>query len=189
MLIVAFAICVLLIGAGLIAASASAQQQGETTNATGPEGTQVADQLGDLVVHSYSYDEEEQEMTINATWTGSTSTQVTLTEMLTLDSEGSTQISFKQIRLDSGERTEITIGAEKSDGTAAILVTTPQSVENSNALILQSGDGADRGPVPFGLASIAVAGSAVGAAGLSFAFVRRDREGDDEAEDRRERIA
>ena len=152
-----------------------------------PHPTQVTEQLGDLVVHDYSYNGET--MTITATWRGDLPTTLTLTEMIEQDSAGATEISFKQVRLVPGEQTEIEIALEeRSSGTAAALLTTPESVENANALVLQSGDAVERGPIPFGTATVLVGLAAVGGAGMAFALTARSYRDDDQGE-RRERIA
>ncbi|MCW8172799.1 hypothetical protein D8S78_13300 [Natrialba swarupiae] len=102
------------------------------------------------MIHSYEYDGESETMQIEATWVGSSPTTVTLTEMIELDSEGSTDISFQEQRLSPDESVTIEMGAEqRSGGTAAILVSTPQSVDNGNALVLQAGDAGGSTPIPF----------------------------------------
>lgn len=187
-LLLAFMALTLAIGAGLIAASASAQELPGQNETVTPSETDVQDQLGDLVVHDYSYDAKSATMTIDMTWKGDRPETITLTEMIELDSAGSTTISFKTVRLFPGERHSIQIGAEKSSGTAAVLLTTEQSVQNNDALVLQAGDGVERGPVPFGTASGLIAVAAIGGAGLTFAAVVRSYREDEEGE-RRERIA
>lgn len=171
----------------------TAQETAEnaTPDAGGGDGTnttQIQDKLGQLEIHSYSFSESSSQMVISATWRGSFPTRATFTELIELDSAGSTDISFKRVRLRPGERTEITVGAEKRGGTAAVLVTTPESVENSSALVLQSGspDG-QRDPVPFSLAALLIAGSGVGGAGAVFVFVRDSRNND--TDDWHERIS
>lgn len=182
----ATAICLtVLIG---VASPVQGQNVPDPTNSSEqPEDpTEVTDQLGDLVIHSYSYDGEE--MTISASWRGNMSTTVTLTEMIEMDSGGSSKISFKRVRMLPDTRRNIKIQIdERSSGTAAVLLTTPESVENSNALILQEGDAKNRGPIPFSTASMLIGGAAIAGAGLAFAFTARAHE-NSEAE-RRERIA
>lgn len=78
--------------------------------------------------------------------------------------------------------------SERASGTAAVLLTTEQSVQNSNALVLQAGDATARGPVPFRTASILIGAAALGGGGLAFAFTAREHEDDADAE-RRERVA
>lgn len=171
-----------------IAAPATAQAGADanaTTTETGP--TDVTEQLGDLVIHDYSYSDGE--MHIEMTWTGRMPTTLTLTEMIEMDDGGAAEISFKQVRLAPDERTNIRIAAEeRSSGTAGVLLTTPESVENNNAVILQAGDAQERGPVPFKTASIFVGLAALGGAGLAFAFTYREHEDESDVE-RRERIA
>ncbi|QGN05839.1 hypothetical protein Hrd1104_00060 [Halorhabdus sp. CBA1104] len=175
-----------LASAVLCAGAATAQElPGERDNAT-EQNTDLTNQLGDLAVHDYSYDNGE--MTVTATWRGSTPTTVTMTEMIELDSAGSTKISFKTIRLVPGSKTEIDIAAEQNRGTAAVQLTTPESLENNDALVLQAGDPGTRAPIPFGTASILIGAAAIAGAGLAFAFTAREHEDGGDAE-RRERLA
>jgi len=120
-------------------------------------------------------------MQISATWRGEAPTTVTLTEMIELDSGGSTSISFQRVRLLPEEQTEITVAArERSGGTAAVLVSTPESVRNESALVLQAGSPNDRGPVPFNVAAALAALTAAGGAGAVFGYVRKKRDSDDD---------
>jgi len=172
----------------LLAPVASAQElPGDTTETPEPNTTQVTEQLGDLVVHDYSYDGET--MTIDVTWRGDLPTTLTLTEMIEQEQGGATEISFKQVRLMPDETTTIEIPLEeRSSGTAAALLTTPESVEASSALVLQSGDAVERGPIPFSTASALIGTAAVGGAGMAFALTAR-RYRDDHEGERRERVA
>jgi len=163
----------------LLAGAPALAQADAATNAT--NGTlddpnepdeELADQLGDLTVHEYSYSDGQ--MTIQATWTGATPETVTLTEMIELDSEGSTAISFQQQRLIPGERTEITMAVEeRSSGTAAVLLTTPQGTERNEALVLQAGEPTNWPTIGLDSAIAATGLSAAGAAAFTFVFVLR----------------
>ena len=169
----------------LTAAAPAAAQTNAPANATAPAqpDAEVTDQLGDLVIHSYSYDGEE--MTIEATWRGGLPETVTLTEMIELDSEGTADISFQQQRLLPGERTEITIAAEeRSAGTAAILVTTPQGTEMNEALVLQSGEPTETTLIPQQNAILGAMLAAGGAAALTFLFVLRSKHDEERGVDR-----
>lgn len=174
---------------GLLAAGTGAAQElpGDDNETTTPAPTEKTEQLGDLVVHSYEYGDGT--MTITATWEGPTPTTLTLTEMIELDSGGATEISFKKVRLLPRETTEIEVALEKrSSGTAAVMLSTPESIEESNALVLQAGDAVDRGPIPFGTASGLIGAAAIGGAGMAFVLTARSYRDDHEG-DRRERIA
>lgn len=168
---------------GTIAIGPAAAQD----NQTEANSTAVVDQLGDLQIHDYAYSDGE--FVIDASWNHDRPTTVTLTELIELDEAGSTTISFKQVRIAPDERLEITMSvAERSGGTAAVMLTTPYSVENSNALVLQAGSATDRDPIPFNLASLLIGLAAFGGAGASFVMTRRHYE-EDEDDPRRERIA
>lgn len=149
--------------------------------------TTVVEDLGDLRVHSYEY--VDGEMHIDVTWQGDRPTWLTSVELIELDQAGSTEISFRQIRLPPGDPTRLTMSVEeRSGGTAAVMLTTSQSIEAGNALVLQAGDPSDREPIPFNLATILIALAAIGGAGASFSMTRRHYQ-DDEDDPRRERIA
>jgi len=156
------------------AATNATENVTEPTEPTEPNepDEELADQLGDLNVHAYSY--ADGTMTIQATWTGATPETVTLTEMIELDSEGSTAISFQQQRLIPGERTEITMAVEeRSSGTAAVLLTTPQGTERNEALVLQAGEPTSWPTIGLDSAIAATGLSAAGAAAFTFVFVLR----------------
>jgi hypothetical protein len=181
-----------LVGALATAVGAATAQEVPTdplndTETPTPAGEQVQDQLGNLVVHDYSYN--GQRMRIHATWQGRGTTQVTLTEMVELESGGSQELSFKQVRLVPEERTTITIAVEqRSSGEAAVLLTTDQSFEDDDVgvLVLQAGSPSNSEPVPFQWAVIAVGLAAIGGGGGSYLLTRRGR---DEEDEWRERVA
>ncbi|TYT61800.1 hypothetical protein [Natrialba swarupiae] len=158
---------------GLLSMGVTGLAVADTDDSGAGEPTDVADQLGDLVIHSYEYDGESETMQIEATWVGSSPTTVTLTEMIELDSEGSTDISFQEQRLSPDESVTIEMGAEqRSGGTAAILVSTPQSVDNGNALVLQAGDAGGSTPIPFQWGVILVGLACATTGGGAFLVVR-----------------
>lgn len=168
---------------GAIATAPAAAQNNETDG----NASAVVEDLGDLRVHDYEY--VDGEFTIDATWRGSAPTTVTAVEMLELNEAGSAQISFKQVRVAPDERVEISMPvAQRSGGTAAVMLTTSHSIDAGDALVLQAGDAGDREPIPFNLASMLVALAAAGGAGASFAMTRRHYQ-EDEDDPRRERIA
>ena len=182
-LLLATVLAAVLAGAVLLAGAASAQEASNPLdNETTTDGpTEVTEQLGDLVVHSYSYNAGTETMSIEATWQGEVPETVTLTEMIELDSAGATEITFKTVRLLPDSATEIEVGAkQRSGGTAAVMLTTPQSVDNNNALVLQAGDGGGSSSVPFnaatGLTVLAAAGGALG----TFWITKRQREDTDD---------
>jgi len=164
----------------LCASPATAQSVNESANESNESDTQQkADQLGPLVINQYSYGDGE--MRIAATWTGEAPTTVTLTEMIELDSGGSTSISFQRVRLLPDDSTEITVSArQRSGGTAAVLVSTPESVRNESALVLQAGSPSDRGPVPFNIAVALIVLASAGGGGAAFGALRSKRDSDDD---------
>jgi len=181
-----------LVGALATAVGAATAQEVPTdplndTETPTPASEQVQDQLGDLVVHSFSYDGER--MRIRMTWEGRGTVQATFTEMLELDDGGSAELSFKQIRLVPDEPKTVTMSVRRrSSGIAAVLLTTDQSFEDPDvgALVLQDGSPGNSEPVPFRWSAFAVIGAAAGGGGLSYWITRRRRDDEDEW---RERIA
>lgn len=146
---------------------------------------EIEDQLGDLVIHSYDYDGDTERMTIEMSWQGRAPTTATLTEMIELDSGGSTQISFQRQRLRPDERTEVKIGArQRTGGTAAVLLTTPESVDRGEGLVLQDGDPDEYPSIRFANVILGISLSAVGSAGLVFVFVVRKKHAEEYGKER-----
>ncbi|PSP92307.1 hypothetical protein BRC87_00475 [Halobacteriales archaeon QS_4_66_20] len=176
---------VLLFGFGALAVASSgavAQEQPDDPteqNETTPEEEltpeeEIEDQLGDLVIHSYDYDDSTETMTIEASWQGRAPTRATFVEMIELDSGGSTEISFQRVRLRPDERTEITVSATtRTGGTAAVMVTTPESISNGNALILQDGDPDEYPAINFSNVLLAIGLTSIGSVGVAFIGVLR----------------
>jgi hypothetical protein len=146
---------------------------------------EIEDQLGNLVIHSYDYDGDTERMTIEMSWQGRAPTTATLTEMIELDSGGSTQISFQRQRLRPDERTEVKIGArQRTGGTAAVLLTTPESVDRGEGLVLQDGDPDEYPSIRFANVILGISLSAVGSAGLVFVFVVRKKHAEEYGKER-----
>jgi hypothetical protein len=146
---------------------------------------EIEDQLGDLVVHSYNYDGDIERMTIEMSWQGRAPTTVTLTEMIELDSGGSTQISFQRQRLRPDERTEVKIGArQRTGGTAAVLLTTPESVDRGEGLVLQDGDPDSYPAIGFTNVILGLSATSVLSAGFVFVIVVRKKHAEEYGKER-----
>ena len=180
----ALAAAIVLTTCGMIAlaspAAATIQDetaQNETTPTPAKElapEEEIEDQLGDLVIHSYDYDDNTETMTIEASWQGRAPTRATFVEMIELDSGGSTEISFQRVRLRPDERTEISVSATtRTGGTAAVMVTTPESISNGNALILQDGDPDEYPAINFSNVLLAIGLTSIGSVGVAFIGVLR----------------
>jgi len=141
------------------------------------ETEEIYDELGQLTVETVEYSGGQFEITMR--WNGDTPEQVSLTELIELDSSGSTGISIQQQRLLPRATTTVTISAEQSSGTAAVILSTESSIQNGNALVIQEGNPTDRDPVPFNLAAIAVGASALIGVGVSIALVVRKKNAED----------
>ena len=137
------------------------------------ETTAIYDELHDLTIRSVDY--EDGRFDIVMEWSGRGTEKILLTEMVELDSSGSIDISMQQQRLRPGEPTEISISAEQSSGTAAVLLTTEQSRDHGDALLIQEGEPSSREPVPFNLAAIAVIAAVGLMGGVSIALVVRKK--------------
>lgn len=167
-LVLALVLCVVLAAP----APAVADDDPEAEPEDDPE--QIAEQLGDLVIHEYDYSDGQ--FAVEATWNGNTPETMTATEMIELDSGGSTEIGFEQMRLRPGERTELTIAAEIRTGdTAAVLISTDQSIEAGQAVVLQDGEPSDWGTINFENVLLAVGGTAVLSGGLVFVLTVKAR--------------
>ena len=182
---------VLLFGFGALAvASTGAVAQEQPENETTPQEEltpeeEIEDQLGNLVVHSYDYDGDTERMTIEMSWQGDVPTTVTLTEMIELDSGGTTQISFQRQRLRPDERTEVTIGArQRTGGTAAVLLTTPESVDRGEGLVLQDGDPDEYPSIRFANVVLGMSLTAVASAGVVFVVVVRKKHAEEYGKER-----
>lgn len=137
-LVLALAFAIIAFGAAT-APTHAAQPDDLPGNETEDDATEIEDQLGDLVIHSYEYDSDTEEFEIRMTWTGQGTQQVALNEYVELDGAGTTQISMQQQRLSPQEETTVTISArETSSGYAAVMLTSQQSVENGDGLVIQS---------------------------------------------------
>lgn len=190
--VVALVLCVFAL-AGLAATAPAQAAQNDTADEPGNETAQIAEELGadhddwSLLIHEYDFNERDTggEFEIEMTWEGPTPETVTATEMIELDSEGSTQISFHQSRLTPGERTTVTMDAEiRSGGTAAIMITTARSVDAGEAIVLQDGDPTERPAIEMRNVVLAMAGSA-GVTGLgAFVFVLRKKHAEEYGRDR-----
>jgi hypothetical protein len=136
-----------------------------------------------LVVRESTYSGGE--FTLTLEWTGVATETVTLTEMVELGGSGSQQINMQTQRLVEGNPVEVSIGAEKrGDGVAALLLSTRQSIENGNALVIQSGEPSSREPVPFNMAALFVIGAAGLSLGGALAWFRRLRDDETKQEER-----
>jgi len=189
-------VLVLLFGFGALAVASTgavAQEQPDDPteqNETSPgeeltPEEEIEDQLGDLVIHSYDHDGDTERMTIEMSWQGRAPTTVTLTEMIELDSGGSTQISFQRQRLRPDERTEVTIGArQRTGGTAAVLLTTPESVSNGEGLVLQDGDPDSYPAIGFTNVILGLSATSVLSAGFVFVIVVRKKHAEEYGKER-----
>lgn len=167
------ALVLVLVLAGGLSGAAQAQEQ----NRTDSPNAEIYDQLGSLIVESVDYDGAQFDITVR--WTGSLTQQVSLTELIELDGSGSQGISIQETRVVPGESTTITISASSSGGTAAVILSTKESLDNGNALVIQSGSPTTREPVPFDIAGLFVALTAAGTFGVGISILYRRRNKDE----------
>jgi len=161
----------------LVLVSGIAPAAAQTQNQTDSPEQEIYDQLGDLIIEQVNYDGSQFQITVR--WTGDLTQQVSLTEFVELSGSGSQGINIKDTRVLPGESTELRIGAESSGGTAAVLLSTQESLANGNGLVIQSGSPTTREPVPFDIAGLFVALTAAGTFGVGISILYRRRNKDD----------
>lgn len=175
--LVGFALCLCL--CAFVAGPTVAQDTGSGNESSTSE---IYDELGDLTVETVEYGSGTFEITMR--WNGELTQQVSLTELIELDGSGSTGINIQQQRLRPDESTTVTIGAEKHGGTAAVILSSEQSLSNGNALVIQSGSPSSREPVPFDLAALSVVASALIGVVISIVLVVRKKNAEERGKER-----
>lgn len=175
-------LCLCVFGALVLVLSAGATPA--VSQETGNESptSEIYDELGELTVQSVEYSDGQ--FQIQMRWTGETPEQVSLTELLELDGSGSAGISIQQQRLFPGSSTEVTISADSSGGTAAVILSTESSLSRGEAMVIQSGSPTSREPVPFDVAILAVGGSAGVSVLVSIVLVVRRKNDEDRGKER-----
>jgi hypothetical protein len=155
------------LGLGLGLSGVALGQQNDTDGSE--DSTEIEEQLGELVIHSVEWSESNSSVEIEATWRGDTSTQISSIELIKPDSQ-SEQIGIDQTRVLPGDRTTITVQLSRLDG---VIVSTPESIERGDALLLQpdSGGGGTQVRLLYGV----LLGVGLGGAGAGYAAVRRQR--------------
>lgn len=156
------------LGLGLGLSGVALGQQNDTDTDT-EETTEIEEQLGELVIHSVEWSESNSSVEIEATWRGDTSTQISSIELIKPDSQ-SEQIGIDQTRVLPDDRTTITVQLSRLDG---VIVSTPDSIDRGDALLLQPDSGGDGTQVR--LLYGVLLGVGLGGAGAGYAAVRRQR--------------
>lgn len=177
-------LCLCVFGALVLVLSAGATPavSQETENESRDSTSEIYDELGELTVQSVDYSDGQ--FQIQMRWNGETPEQVSLTELLELDGSGSAGISIQQQRLFPGSSTEVTISADSSGGTAAVILSTESSLSRGEAMVIQSGSPTSREPVPFDVAILAVGGSAGVSVLVSIVLVVRRKNDEDRGKER-----
>lgn len=162
---------VLGVSLGLIGLAGTALGQQNETNGGGVEesNTEVEEQLGNLVIHSVEWSDANKSVTFEATWRGALSTEISTIELIDPDSK-SEQIGIDQTRVLPDQRTEITVQLSRLDG---VVVSTPESIEEGDALLLQPDAGGSGNQVR--LIYGVLLGVALGGGGAGYAAIRRQR--------------
>lgn len=122
----------MIIGIAVLSGTAVAENQSSQQDT--PES--IRDSLGKMQLHDYFV--EDGDAVIEATWTGEMSTSLTVVEMVDMQSGGSQKISFKRVHFIPGQRQTIRIAV--ADESPSLLLSTPESIENDDALMIQIGD-------------------------------------------------
>jgi hypothetical protein len=158
---------------------------GDLNTTTAPPDESIVIQLSPATwITDYEYDDGEWSITLKSEMP----TTLTVSEAVPMDESGAERFSIRQYDIERGVTT-VKFQAPPIDGMSKVSLTTSESIANGNGVYLQSGSrSVSREPVPFNTANIFIGVSALGGAGLAFAFAYRRYE-DDEDVDRRDRIA
>jgi archaellum component FlaF (FlaF/FlaG flagellin family) len=175
-------LCLCVFGALVFVLSAGATPAVSQETGNESSTSEIYDELGELTVQSVDYSDGQ--FQIQMRWNGETPEQVSLTELLELDGSGSAGISIQQQRLFPGSSTEVTISADSSGGTAAVILSTESSLSRGEAMVIQSGSPTSREPVPFDVAILAVGGSAGVSVLVSIVLVVRRKNDEDRGKER-----
>jgi len=125
------------------AAPVAAQQTTANTTAVsggsgGDGGTTVVAQVdGDVRVLDYSYQEAAEVMSVEIENTGSTSSTVTITEAISADQTGAGTFGIEVVSLDDGETVTVEVSVASTGGSAGVMITTEESVEQGTGTYLQ----------------------------------------------------
>lgn len=135
------ALVALLLGsvAAPVAAQAQANETATTTEAPANESDAVV-YVDDVVkVTDYSYDAEREMFRVVLENEGDTTRQVTITEVIQARDEASGSMGVQMLSLSPGERT-VEVPVTKTDGSAAVMIVTRQSLERGEGTFLRVGD-------------------------------------------------
>jgi archaellum component FlaF (FlaF/FlaG flagellin family) len=143
-------------------------QESNQSEDPGISETQIEEQLGDLVIHSVEWDSSNKTVELVVTWRGSLSTSVSTMELLDPESS-SNQIGIDQSRVLPGERTRIRVQLSSTDG---VVISTPESIERQEALLLTPNTG---GGTQIRLMWGVLLGVLVGVGGAGYAAIREQR--------------
>lgn len=145
--------------------NASSDQDQDRQNQT----REIEEQLGDLSIHSVDFDTDENFVLLTVTWDGRAPTTMSTMELIDPD-DGSGSIGIDQTRLRPGERTQIRVAlSDRMDG---VVVSTPESIEEQNALLLTPDTGDSR---QVRLLWGVILGVAIGGAGVAGAALKKQR--------------
>lgn len=131
--------------------------------------TEISAQLGDLDIHSVDWDHDEHIVEMQVTWRGDRPTTVSSMELIDPDTEMD-MIGIDQTRVVPGDETVIRVSmSEEFNG---VIVSTPESIEEQDALVLTP-DPEDSRQVS--LLWGVLLGVALGGTGTAYAAVKRQR--------------
>lgn len=140
------ALLILALLAVITATAAPAVAQETTANTTAVEGgssgggdgtTVVAQVDSDVRVLDYSYSESSEVMSVEIENTGPTATSVTLTEAISADQSGAGTFGIEVVSVDDGETVTVEVSVADEGGTAGVMITTDESIEQGTGTYLQ----------------------------------------------------
>lgn len=139
-------------------------------NATGDEATTVVSEVDEqLRVTGYEYDPDREIFTVELQNTGSSSSYVTITEMISSSDANSGSFGIEQLTVRSGETVDVEVSVRERDGTAGVMIVSERSLRKGTGSFLRvetdAGPSLFEGEATWNTARISGL-SAAGAAGL-----------------------
>lgn len=116
-----------------------AAQENATTEAAPEEEESIVYVDDEVKVLDYSYDEDREMFAVSLENEGEATRQVTITEVIQARDEASGSMGVQMISLSPGERT-VEVPVKKTDGSAAVMIVTQQSLERGEGTFLRVGD-------------------------------------------------
>ncbi|WP_336331133.1 hypothetical protein [Haloarcula sp. CGMCC 1.2071] len=166
-------------------------EQVSTETATESEQEDEEEDIGSVVarvdsrlrVTSYSYNSTAEVMTVSLRNTGDRRSEVTITEVVSTDTKGSSTFGIQRADIRRGGEVEVEVSASRVEGRAGVMVTTAESVEDGKgSLLVERRDrsifngGADWSDVRSGVLSAIIGSLLVTVLGVWYYVAQRHEE-------------